>query len=771
MACKLCRTRKVKCDQTRPVCQNCQVRSSACTYEGERRKRRWADHQQGGSSDKNTFGGDIMFLSSGPYSSGGEASWPERSLSVSTTTRGPTVATTDNEDCQQHDHESIPPLPAAMKRPSMSTTSSSSVTGPGGSANAGNNLMRNNAVTWRPQRGLGLGEAETLLDGILQSEAEDGADSAEEEARHPAIWMRTSEGDEFTGPSSGITVISDVGVQWLQERVPDSETLCRTIQDIRGELLGHLRQPKCIPRGLPVTPQAARGMDHLSEAQVMRYVDAYFVSVQLIFPVLDRAVFLGQLERNGRNNSDNRDVRPSWLALLSVVLASGCRATLSDETAEAFQTSGREAWLFFQDALFYERSMAHGTTELAAVQALAVMTVFAQGLSSPQRLEYTLCSQAVRQAQALGLNYQPSRAWQLSSAELRERSRVFWAVYCLDKTVALRCGRPAILHDAEISCHFPRGVPVLQTATPSSDSDVLLSSSPFDLFLYFTRLARICGAITRQLYSATAVTAAATRLLFDAQQLLHDLEAWRLAIPTTIQPGRPLGRMREAEQLTHLQVVILHSSYYYVLCAIYRRFSPLFTHHDETSRAAICSRMPAAYVQAARSMVLLTKHLDTESFTPGWLVFYYPLTALTTLFMHVMCNPSDGSSSNDIALMEAVVGLFGRLEYVTSGEAAFTKATEFVRQARSVVDRWHSDLNSGSLPTTHSPSPPRPPTCSLFPEEGFLLSPGQTHEGYNILDPGLAGFLASPPGELPSADWLTNWAGSSQMSAVEMAYF
>ena len=37
--------------------------------------------------------------------------------------------------------------------------------------------------------------------------------------------------------------------------------------------------------------------------------------------------------------------------------------------------------------------------------------------------------------------------------------------------------------------------------------------------------------------------------------------------------------------------------------------------------------------------------------------------------------------------MEVVVGFFGRLEFVTSGVAAFTKTGEFVRQARNVVDQ------------------------------------------------------------------------------------
>lgn len=52
--------------------------------------------------------------------------------------------------------------------------------------------------------------------------------------------------------------------------------------------------------------------------------------------------------------------------------------------------------------------------------------------------------------------------------------------------------------------------------------------------------------------------------------------------------------------------------------------------------------------------------------------------------------------------METVVGFFGRLEYVTSGEAAFTKTTEFVRQARKVIDSYKNKGDNRSIQSTTS---------------------------------------------------------------------
>lgn len=102
-------------------------------------------------------------------------------------------------------------------------------------------------------------------------------------------------------------------------------------------------------------------------------------------PLLDRVRFLAQLATAGANS--RRGKLEMWQALLNAVLASGCRATLSDETAKVFKESGRETWGFFQTVISYELRIVDGSTDLTAVQAMTVMTVFAQGLSSPQRLE------------------------------------------------------------------------------------------------------------------------------------------------------------------------------------------------------------------------------------------------------------------------------------------------------------------------------------------------------------------------------------------------
>lgn len=446
MACGRCRAHKIKCDRSRPTCKNCAERASQCNYNGERNKRR----KLGDAGDE-----------SRPFSAPTSYRFVDSFVSSRRRHRNPssslheTFQALDSRDEHNlNDQETQAIASTQDSADDVATQDQPPMNGTQGTAGSiehtcDQNLHLTQGVVEEDD------PTDTLLDKILSGHNSDCLKDC-----NAAVWMRVGDGDEYTGPSSGISTISDLGLKWIQNNLQSPAILCDSVQDIRNSILSHLRKPKCIPPGPWPSPETHTIMKPLPSPEIARkYVDTYFSEVQTIFPVLDRAIFEAQLSANGSGLESSGD---SCKALFYAVLASGCRAALSDETAEAFQESGRQSWGYFRNALCYEAKMVHGATDLTAVQALAVMTVFAQGMSSPQRLEYTVSSTASRLAQSLALHRYPPAEWNLTEAEKGERNRLFWVVYCLDKTIALRCGRPSIIQDDEISCIFPRGVRVLQ---------------------------------------------------------------------------------------------------------------------------------------------------------------------------------------------------------------------------------------------------------------------------------------------------------------------
>ncbi|KAE8421238.1 fungal-specific transcription factor domain-containing protein [Aspergillus pseudocaelatus] len=633
MACRSCRLRKVRCDRTRPSCKNCMQRGDECIYVGERRKRRKLDDGSADSLPRDAH---------------------ERPSTKPQETASPLVVP-HNQFLYMSDLGSV-----SSSTGSVRITVSESTTDP-----------------WQ----------EELLDQIL-----DGDDTDPLRDRHPAIWMRTDDAEEYSGPSSGIAGISDLGLKWIRSRVPESDELCRTIEYVREGLMTHLRQ--CIPRQSFPNPEMSAVWTALPPPHTVRkYVDTYFSTVQTVFPVVDPVLFDEMLTEWYQQPSCQSD---SWKALLNAVLASGCRAALSNDTASAFQISSSQSWGLFQNALNYEPKLVHSATDLLAVQALVVMAVFAQGMSCSQRLEYILCSTAARLAHSLALNRHVPRKWRMSEREQRERHRLFWVIYCLDKSIALRSGRPPVIHDEDISCPFPRDVRYGTARVVSMEREVDTEEVFFDFFLCLARFYRICSLMTQKLYSTLALCQPTSRLQTVANGILTRLEKWRESIPEQFRPGQSFSRLPMGGLLLRMQVLVLHFSYYYAVCAVHRRFTPMFLQGNEEDKAAECTPQGSSvtHIEAARSMALLTKYLDVESYTPAWLLFYYPTTALATIFMHTVTAPLSVSALSDIALMEAVAGLFGRLEFMTFGEAAFTKTSEFARQARCIVEKALSQNQS-----------------------------------------------------------------------------
>ncbi|KAI9742379.1 MAG: hypothetical protein M1818_003912 [Claussenomyces sp. TS43310] len=496
-----------------------------------------------------------------------------------------------------------------------------------------------------PRTAVSSGEPVCLLDQILSSH---GRPIRRE--NNAAIWNRTLDGDDYTGPSSGLSLLSDPGLEWIQHNFDGSGDICVALRSVTADFADHLQRPKCIPMNPWASPVDLPRPKPLPQLDLFwKYIDAYFKHVQ-------------------------------W-------------ALLSAETPEAYEESGREGWEFFQISVDLISQLVYKPTNIIVVQALAIMAVYAQGLSSPQRLEYTFTVLAAQLAQALGMHRQALESWHLSTYEIQERNRLFWVIYILDKTVALRSGRPSVIDDECISCDFPSGTTIIQTEQGiAQNKSTQGEGSRFDFFLSYAQYARLCSRIAKQLYCASALSRPAQELLATAAQIDDRLQAWREGIPSASKP-RASSKLRNIScDVPFIQALVLNFSYNYAVCAIYRRFSAMFLSYELSSSfesvQAVQLMTGTKVIEAARSMVLLMKHLDIESYGPGWLLFYYPVTALLAIFTQVVCHPSSDTASNDIALMDVVVGHLGRLEFVTAGGTAFNKIADLVRLARDIVKKF-----------------------------------------------------------------------------------
>lgn len=183
------------------------------------------------------------------------------------------------------------------------------------------------------------------------------------------------------------------------------------------------------------------------------------------------------------------------------------------------------------------------------------------------------------------------------------------------------------IDDDEISCQFPHGITVFQVPCEDVRNETGSNEGEtFDLFLTYVQYARLCGKIAKQLYSASAVSRPCRDMLSTATLLDEGILRWRESIPITFRPGTSFRPSTLPNNVPFIHALVLNFAYNYAICAVYRRFSAMFLHYDSqsspTEREATEAMSAAKCLEAARSMILLTKHLDIESYSPGWYVLF-----------------------------------------------------------------------------------------------------------------------------------------------------
>lgn len=106
-------------------------------------------------------------------------------------------------------------------------------------------------------------------------------------------------------------------------------------------------------------------------------------------------------------------------------------------------------------------------------------TLMAWELSHPLNRAWTMSGIAVRYAATLGLNLENNNN-KLSDTSKEIRYRVWWALYSVERVLAVMTGRPTSLNDSD--CNTPLPVPVDEDAFPSSGSGALYANGRHQSF-------------------------------------------------------------------------------------------------------------------------------------------------------------------------------------------------------------------------------------------------------------------------------------------------
>ncbi|OQD77909.1 hypothetical protein PENDEC_c002G01957 [Penicillium decumbens] len=494
----------------------------------------------------------------------------------------------------------------------------------------------------------------------------------------------------YIGSSSGFSIFSPKGIQWVNEKTGDT-----SFQDMissayvddnkwmywKPEIFSDIFARRVFK---PLPPK---------EEALSLFKD-FFQNFNCMFPLFHEATFMHLVERQYSRDPYEGS---GWWASINVVLAISHRLRVMSNLVP--HEEDKKAWLYLKNAMGVLTELTMRNTDLLSVQALLGMSLFLQGTPNPQPA-FFLVAAAIRLSHSIGLHKRGS-GFGLNPVEVEQRKRVFWIAYCLDKDLCLRSGRPPVQDDDDMNVELPSEDP------PDNVGNVPLADGKgkFNLFRSMCEFATIESSVYKRLYSAKASKQSDGELLNTIGELDKELEDWKDNIPIDFRPENEI-------QATHgpllLHVVVLHFAYYNCLTTIHR----MSVHHGYwTSRLSNYAIQglnarplnPRVFlsavlcVTAARASINLIKYIPQGDFACVWLILYYPVSALVTLFANILQNPNDARARSDVKLMNVVVNFLSTLvsdESNGSIKRMLGLCGEFERIAKVVLDKAEKESHA-----------------------------------------------------------------------------
>ncbi|KAI4185281.1 MAG: hypothetical protein LQ348_004398 [Seirophora lacunosa] len=494
----------------------------------------------------------------------------------------------------------------------------------------------------------------------------------------------------YIGSSSGFSIFSPKGVSWISEKTGDNSFHDMISKAAADDTKWVYWRPEIFSDMFARRTYMSLPPKH----EALSLCKDFFDNFNLMFPLFHEPTFMHLVEKQYSRQPYEGS---GWWASFNIALAIAHRIRVMSNLVP--QEEDNKAWMYLKNAMGVLTELTMRNSDLLSVQALLGMAMFLLGTPNPQP-SFFLVAAAIRLASSIGLHKRGS-GFNLNPVEIEQRKRVFWIGYILDKDICLRSGRPPAQDDDDMNVDLPSDDPMDNIGNiPLVDG-----KGKINLFRLMCTFAVIENKVYKQLYSTKASKQSDGALLNTIGELDKELEEWKDAIPIDI---RPEHEIKAAHPPLVLHIVVLHFAYYSTLQTIHR----MSIHHGYwTSRlsnyaiqglnarplnprvfssAALC-------VQAARASIHLIRYIPQGDYSCVWLILYFPVSALVTLFANILQNPQDPRARSDVRLMNQVVNFLSLLA-VTEEQGGIKRmlglCIEFERIAKLVLDKAEKEPHS-----------------------------------------------------------------------------
>ncbi|KAM6483594.1 hypothetical protein HDV62DRAFT_358932 [Trichoderma sp. SZMC 28011] len=388
---------------------------------------------------------------------------------------------------------------------------------------------------------------------------------------------------------------------------------------------------------------------------ILPIVDGYFLSTNRLLPLFDQTNFM-QMLRCWYSTLDNRD-SATWAAI-NVVLALGLLLQPHIDAG-----GGLTVATLVKNAQSVLDEIVTREEDILSAQIVLGLCILFQESPDPQPAS-VLVATAVTLVHRLRL-YSRSGQENLSQADARQRDRLFWIAYVLDKSISLRAQQPPLLSDAWTDIDLPEVDPIDGAGVVYS----LQGTSKINFFRVRVQLGIIQGKVYDWLYSVTADKLLSSAKEQFVQSIECTLHQWEESLPREFMPDSIFG---SAPPGTVQHLASLHWTYLHTSALIHRAHS----HNqkwiqiilqrsaiiiDEPIRCAITSPQPSLpgswskLVSSSRACMKLWDTMPINNESLIWSTLCGRITGVLLLLVNNLTEPQHEMLVADQRLVEAAI--------------------------------------------------------------------------------------------------------------------
>ncbi|OAL36766.1 hypothetical protein AYO20_03821 [Fonsecaea nubica] len=442
--------------------------------------------------------------------------------------------------------------------------------------------------------------------------------------------------------------------------------------------------PDCCERELLVWTSRMNYRNHDQDQNTLR---RYFTFLNPHYPCLNESRFFSDLQTYSTSDISTLRNREALQFVALVYLLVALMKILEDYCTESSAIPGWQEFNRASHLLSHNTHMGRGDVQTAncfIIKALYLLYIEEYNAS------YEAVSQAVRLCYQNGLNRQST--WKdCTPFEVHMRQRIFWSIYCLDRTVAQVSGMPYLLRDTEHRVDLPAAVndQMLNAGDLLPEETPEHSASPYQHNI--VRWGQLSAEVWDKMYGLNAestisdeyVVTMDARLILLRDRFPKHLQ-WRGELSTS--PGA-----RETPRYIVRQAYILHLRVNHLRLLLQRQS---MVGSDFRQRAAeICLPIASDSIMTIYNTHFSSLHQELER--------YSSITYLTGAMIPVACIILKGGPQNN--LREDAISLYQKAMMVFQDvSSGFALARAMLKRLRRIVSAVELNIRGRDKTATAS---------------------------------------------------------------------